>query len=160
MSCGGSSTQQRSEGMAWVTLWPAAMSYLGIKMSLDHICFFRWPSAHLKITMWRPMGTTTALLWVLRRKYLLSDLHKPITARKKQNTKLSPGCRSMIMERQACGFFFWTEPPHPPWAEVKRTAIKCLSMVTRVWGCWSRGDDIHFNNYAKFSFNVCKIRKN
>ena len=28
-------------------LW-ATMSYLGIKMRSDYICFFRWPSAHLK----------------------------------------------------------------------------------------------------------------
>lgn len=151
--------QQRSEGMAWVAH----------DQQLYHILVSKWgqiifassdDSAHLKNHDVGAMGTTTALLWVLTRKYLLSDLHKPITARKKQEYKASPGCRSMIMEEDKhVGSFLELSRHTPPWAEVKNGAIKCLSIVTRVWGCWSRGDDIHFNNYASFPSTCAKLGK-
>lgn len=123
-------------------LW-ATMSYLGIKMRSDYICFFRWPSAHLKITIWRPMETTTALLWVLARKN--SNLHKPITTRQTHNTKQAQGVDPWLWNNKHMGSFLELSFHTPPWAEVKNwTTIKCLSMVTRVQGCWSRRDGVHF----------------
>lgn len=96
-----------------------------------------------KITMWRPMGTTTALLWVLARKN--SNLHKPITTRQTHNTKQAQGVDPWLWNDRHLGSFLELSLHTPPWAEVKNwTTIKCLSMVTRVQGCWSPRDGVHF----------------
>lgn len=93
-------------------LWPAAMSYLGIKMRSDHICFFRWPSAHLKNHDVETHGDNHSLAVSLSKEVLAIRSAQTHHRKKETEYKASPGCRSMIMERQACGFFSGTEPPH------------------------------------------------
>ena len=120
---------------------------------LCHILVSKWgqiifassddPVLTWKITIWRPMETTTALLWVLARKN--SNLHKPITTRQTHNTKQAQGVDPWLWNNKHMGSFLELSLHTPPWAEVNNwTTIKCLSMVTRVQGCWSRRDGVHF----------------
>lgn len=90
----------------------ATMSYLGIKMRSDHICFFRWPSAHLKNHDVETHGDNHSLAVSLSKEELAIRSSQTHHHKKETEYKASPGCRSMVMERQARGFFPGTEPPH------------------------------------------------
>ena len=90
-------------------LW-ATMSHLGIKMRSDYICFFRWPSAHLKNHNVETHGDNHGLAVSLTKE----DLWSSQTHHHKKETwyQAGPRCISTIIEWQAHGFFSGTELPH------------------------------------------------